>query len=261
MPTLRVATFNIRNGRAFDGWDSWPFRRRSTLAAIHDLDATVIGLQEVYAFQRRWLVHHMPEHTAHGLGRGRFGGEQCPVLVRSTKWKVSSHETRWFGPVPNRRGQRLPGALHPRIATTCTLAPTHVSACVGAEPVTVTNLHLDASSAERRQASVEQLLSWLDPDRPQVVMGDFNASATGALLDLLASGGLRAAVPTGADGTYHHFTGRREGPRLDHVFVNDRFQVTSAEVHRLATRPPFPSDHWPVVATLELLPRQGPPPR
>jgi len=26
--TLRIVTCNIRNGRAFDGMDSWPFRRR-----------------------------------------------------------------------------------------------------------------------------------------------------------------------------------------------------------------------------------------
>ena len=29
-PTVRVVSFNIRNGRAFDGWNSWPFRRRAT---------------------------------------------------------------------------------------------------------------------------------------------------------------------------------------------------------------------------------------
>lgn len=86
--TLRVKRFNVRNGRAFGGWDSWLFRRRSLVDTITGLDASVIGLQEVFAFQRRWLMSRLPHHTAYGVGRGRFRfGEQCPILARQ-RWGI-----------------------------------------------------------------------------------------------------------------------------------------------------------------------------
>ncbi|HJR24407.1 MAG TPA: endonuclease/exonuclease/phosphatase family protein, partial [Acidimicrobiales bacterium] len=57
MTELRVATFNVRNGRALDGFvRAWPFRRRAVVAAIASLDADVVGLQEAYRFQLRSLL-------------------------------------------------------------------------------------------------------------------------------------------------------------------------------------------------------------
>ena len=44
-PALRVATFNVRNGIAFDGLDSWPLRRHTTAQAVAGLDADLIALQ------------------------------------------------------------------------------------------------------------------------------------------------------------------------------------------------------------------------
>ena len=40
---LRVATWNVRNGWAFDGWSSWPFRRRSAIETLASLAADVVG--------------------------------------------------------------------------------------------------------------------------------------------------------------------------------------------------------------------------
>ena len=72
---LRVATFNVRNGRAFDGWNSWPFRRPATTAAIAGLEADVVGLQEVLRFQVSALRARLPRYGFVGSGRddGRRG--------------------------------------------------------------------------------------------------------------------------------------------------------------------------------------------
>jgi len=86
-PILRVASFNIRNGIAWDGLDSWPLRRPATAATIAGLDADLLGLQEVYGFQQRYLLRRLPGYAATGAGRtdGRSRGERCAVLTASAR--------------------------------------------------------------------------------------------------------------------------------------------------------------------------------
>ena len=247
MIELRVASFNIRNGRAFDGWQSWPFRRRSTATAIACLDADALGLQEVFGFQLRWLRSQLPGYEAVGAGRSRGRrGERCPVLARRATVRVLDSCTRWYGDQPDRPGSRLPGARFPRVATVCRLEPE--------APVVIqfTNTHLDARSGEHRQRSAAQLLSWLDPELPQVVVGDLNAEPDDTVLRTLAQGGLPHVLPADAGGTDHGFTGRTNGRRIDHILASRHFEVMAAQVSDQWGGGPLPSDHWPVVATLRL---------
>lgn len=246
MRALRVASFNIRNGRAFDGWSSWPFRRSSTAAAIAALDADLVGLQEVHAFQRRYLGRRLPGHVVVAEGRSAGNrGEACPVLSRGPDAQVLDARTRWYGDEPDRPGSRLPGARFPRIATTCLVAVAGWD-----RPLSFTSTHLDAQRSANRRRSAEQLAAWLDGRMPCVVAGDFNAEADHDLFEPLLAVGLRHALPAGAGGTAHGFTGRRDGRRIDHLLVSADLEVLDAHVARPGEGRRLPSDHWPVVATL-----------
>ena len=230
-----VASFNIRNGRAFDGWNSWPFRRAATAATLLALDADVVGLQEVYRFQLRYLLRKLPDYSAVGSGRNRNSrGEHTPVLVRG---RVRAHATRWFD---------VSGARFPRIATTARVE-------VGGHELTVTSTHLDERSAARRRESAAQLLRWLaDVDGTHVILGDFNDTLDDPMFEAFAAAGFRSALPDDAPGTTHHFTGRTDGRRIDHILVSRSLEVLDAAV--VTTRPGgrLPSDHWPVAARLRI---------
>lgn len=229
---LTVASFNIRNGRAFDGWNSWPFRRRATAATIGALDADLIGLQEVYRFQLRYLLGRLPEYTAVGDSRTRRG-ERTPVLSRHG---VVGHATRWF---------EVTGGRFPRIATTAIVQ-------VRGQRVGFTSLHLDEASDARRRASVDQLIRWLaDSEVPQIVVGDFNAALDDQMFQALRDAGFRSALDPGAGGTAHHFRGRGGGRQIDHVLVPADAEVLEAKVIRATGR--LPSDHWPVVTHVRLI--------
>ncbi|HYI60594.1 MAG TPA: endonuclease/exonuclease/phosphatase family protein [Acidimicrobiales bacterium] len=247
--TLRVATFNIRNGLAWDGCNSWPFRRRATLRAIQDLDADVLGLQEVYRFQLRWLARHLPGYVVlAGEGRSsRRGGEMGPLLVRAGSATATGATTRWYGPTPDVAGTRLPEASFPRTAT---VAELHLIAWD--RTVQVATTHLDEARKENRVRSAEQLLGWLRPDLPRLVVGDLNATPPSGTIAALRAGGLEPVLLPEGTGTAHQFTGRRDGVQIDHILSSGEWSVRSATVHATPPGPRLPSDHWPLSADLTL---------
>lgn len=240
--TLRVASFNIRNGRAFDGTHSWPLRARATARAIRRVDADVIGLQEVYGFQLRSLVRNVGGYVPTGEPRAGRGGERCPVLARGQRVAMASSTTRWFADEPDHVGARLPHASFPRIATLAVVADIRSGARFG-----FANLHLDERHPHNRERSAELLLTWLDPTLPWIVVGDFNEPPTGRVLEVMATAGFRSALPADAPGTAHDFTGREDGPRIDHILIGREWEVLSAGVQVDHTSR-LPSDHWPVFA-------------
>jgi endonuclease/exonuclease/phosphatase family metal-dependent hydrolase len=243
-----MATFNLRSCRSFDGRSSWPFRRRAVAATIRGLGADVAGLQEVHRCQERYLLRALGSYRAVGRGRAKRGGdERCPVLHRPVTVAVGWHQTRWYSDAPDRPGTRLPQASFPRIATLVGL-----TAVAGGQALGVANTHLDEHRPENRAASVDLLLGWLRPGLPWVIMGDLNATPDDPVLERLAAAGFRSALPANAGGTVHGFTGRTDGRRVDHILVDQGWEVVSAGVDTTRPGGRLPSDHWPLVAELRL---------
>jgi endonuclease/exonuclease/phosphatase family metal-dependent hydrolase/membrane-associated phospholipid phosphatase len=245
---LRVATFNIRNGRALDGRHLWPLRRRSTLGAIEDLDADVIGLQEVYAFQRRWLERRLPDRRWAGGGRtdGLGRGEQCPIAWRPDRLQLDAWEVRWLSEEWDVAGSRLDGADFPRIATIARFTDLSDGRSLG-----VINAHFDAKRRMDRILSAQLITDWMgEHDIAWVVMGDLNDVPDSPPVQQLLAGGLVAADPVGGLGTSHQFTGRTDGRRIDHILVTPDLSVVTAEVAIGRAKRPWPSDHWPLQAEL-----------
>ena len=242
---LVVATFNVRNARALDGRHSWPFRRSAAAAAIRSLDADVVGLQEAYRCQLRYLsVRALDAHDVVGEGRdGGRRGEHCPLASRRSRLELVSHATRWFA-TPHDRPGRLPGARFPRIAT----IGRYLDRTNG-RSLAVVNVHLDADHAELRARSVDQLVAWLPDDDGLVVLGDFNTDDE-ACLGPLVRAGLCSALSAEATGTSPGFRARTDGVRLDHVFVRGGLTVVDAAVVTVRPGGRMPSDHWPVRAEL-----------
>ncbi len=248
--TVRVVSFNIRNGRAFDGWNWWPLRRRSTAAVLRQLRPDVAGLQEVFRFQQRYLVRALDHYGAVGEGRSDDRrGERCPVLYRLGTTAVAGHRTQWYSDDPDQPGTRLPGASFPRIATMVELVHRRSGARYG-----VANTHFDERRADNRLRSAELLLSWLDRGQPWLVVGDLNAGPDDAVLDRFEAAGYRSALAGATGGTAHGFTGRRDGHRNDHILLGPGWDAERGEVSYRRPHGRLPSDHWPVVADLRLLP-------
>ena len=252
MKQLRVATFNIRNSSAPDGDNAWPVRREATVSAIKALDAEVVGLQEVLPDQLDYLRDQFAGWQLVGAGRddGVHAGEHSVVLIRPGDWQVESDETRWLSAEPSTPGSVGWDAHLTRIATLVRL--THADGT----RVGVANTHYDHAGEIARVESSRLLAQWIaeEPTLHWILMGDLNATPDSAPLKALTAAGLLDAVPATEGGSEHgDFTGATDLDRIDHILTDDSWRVVDAHVSHYRPDGRLPSDHWPVVATLELV--------
>lgn len=253
---LTVASFNIRYGTAKDGDNAWPKRRDLVFETIRAMDADVLGLQEALAFQREEIERAFPGYAAIGRGRNKGGGgEQCTILVRRDRVEVVASGTFWLSDTPESPASTHWGNRITRICTWATLRDLKTG-----KAFTVLNTHFDHESQSSRLKSGTLLAARLPAlcgDRPSVVMGDLNADEDNPAVEALRGAGLRDTYrvkhPEVVDaGTFNGFEGRADGRKIDYVLVSKEWDVSSADIVRVHEDGRYPSDHFPVVATVRV---------
>jgi endonuclease/exonuclease/phosphatase family metal-dependent hydrolase len=260
---LRVVSFNIRYGTAKDGDNHWSMRRALLFDVLRDLDADVIGLQEALAFQIDEIEAAMPGYAAVGVGRddAARGGELSAILFRTARFHVADAGTFWFSDTPE-----LPASTSwgNRITRICTWARFVDRDGRG---FYLFNLHLDHESQPSRERSTALLRQRIEgravPADPVIVTGDFNAGERNPAITALLSAPDAAARfvdtyrvlhPDAAEvGTFTGFqSGHTGGEKIDYVLVQPGTEVVSAAIVRTSRNGRYPSDHFPVAATVQL---------
>lgn len=259
---LTVMSFNIRYGTANDGENAWANRRALLFDVIRHADADLIGLQEALDFQIDEILDAVPGYAVLGVGRddGRRSGEHAAILFRASRFRVDRSGTFWFSDTPEVVASRSWGNAITRIATWARLVDRDGGA------VWHFNVHLDHQSQPSRERSTELLarrLAAREPaGEPVVVTGDFNAGEDNAAIVTLVAGPpdrpgrlvdtFRVLHP--GEQTVGTFTGFRRdatgGDKIDYVFVEPATEVLSAAILRTSRDGRYPSDHFPVTATV-----------
>ncbi|MFI2376235.1 endonuclease/exonuclease/phosphatase family protein [Streptomyces sp. NPDC018964] len=242
---LRVATYNIHAGAGQDQ----VFDLDRTAAALRDLRADVIGLQEVdvhwgarsdFTDEARALAEKLDMRVffapIYDLDPAGEGGERrqygVAVLSRHPVLEAENHEiTRLSTQTPDPVPAPAPGFAE-------------VVVGVRGARVHVYTTHLDyRADPSVREAQVADMLGVLAADRgPKVLVGDFNAEASAPELAPLWER-LRDTAPD-AGGTY---PATDPVKRIDLITVSPGIRVTGART--VATEA---SDHRPVVTDLEV---------
>lgn len=254
-PDLSVMTFNIRYGTADDGENSWERRQSLVLGVIADRDADVIGLQEALAFQIDAITAAHPRYGVIGVGRddGRTKGEHAAVLYRTDRFTVDASGTFWLSDTPEVVASKSWGNRITRICTWARLIDR-----ASGQGVYVFNAHLDHQSQPSRERAtrlIAERVSSRTHDDPVVFLGDFNAGEDNLAVSWLTesdwTNAFRAVHPDAdAVGTFNGFRGDADGPMIDHVFVHGRLAVSDAGIDRTNDAGRYPSDHFPVWASL-----------
>lgn len=252
-------SFNVRNGRSPDGENHWDHRASLLFDTIRASRADVVALQEDADFQLAQIVEAVPEYAAIGGGSdGATGGEHVAILYRMERLELGDRGVFWLSERPDEPGSRGFGASYPRLCTWAVLRDRRN----GLELV-VYNTHLDHRAGDARARGLRLIAAHIREhagSRPVLVTGDLNLGPEDtALTEFLADARMidtyRAAHPaTSADeGTYHHFRGDLDGPRIDFVLASEGARVRAADIVRVRSDDGrYPSDHYPITATVHL---------
>ena len=244
---IYVMSFNIRLGVANDGENSWPQRKERVYAMLQSELPDVVGIQEAYDFQIDDILGNVPAYKSFGVGRedGVRKGEHSAILYRPDKLRLEAGGNFWFSNTP-----AVPNSMHwgNRITRMCTWA--RFSEKASGKFFYVFNLHIDHQSQPSREKAIELLLKQIEgrPTKdPVLVTGDFNAGESNPAV--------MAMSPTFKDsyrmihpnekvvGTFNGFEDKRDGDKIDYIFVDFGWSVTNASVMYGNW-----SDHFPVTA-------------
>ncbi len=258
---LRVMTFNIRYGTAPDGEHRWELRRELVFELLEKEKPHILGLQEALDLQIDEIIEKLPFYGRLGVGRddGAAAGEFSAVLYDRRRLKALDSGTFWFSETPEIPGSKSWGNEITRICTWACFRDTLTE-----KTLRVFNLHLDHQSQPSRVKSAELLLQRASAYvEPVIITGDFNAGENNPALRLLleyrrpeesspwlfnAFRALHADEKT--VGTFHGFTDQAGEEMIDHILLSSGITVLRAEI--LRDHPPgrYPSDHFPVTATI-----------
>jgi endonuclease/exonuclease/phosphatase family metal-dependent hydrolase len=257
---VKAMTFNIRCGTAKDGDNSWGNRHRQAAAVIRQYGPDVVGLQEAYRFQIDTLRMALPEYGEIGEGRdGGMRGEYSAILYRIARFTVEDSGTFWLSETPE-KVSRSWGSACVRICTWAHLRDRETGLAFY-----LYNTHLDHRSEAAREGGVKVIANAIEQRKekdPFLLMGDFNAGESSPPLAYLEAGEtspvhlvdtFRVLYPDETSvGTYHGFRGGTSGTKIDYILVPAGVQTLAADIVQEKLDGRYPSDHFPVTATIRL---------
>ena len=259
---LRVMTFNLRVRTKLDGHNIWDKRRDLVVERVRAFDADLLGTQEGLYSMETYLRLQLSDYTFRGVGRndGKLRGEMCGVFFKAARFEQLDGGFFWLSKTPEKSGSRGWAEVWPRMVTWVKLRPRN-----GGTAFYWFNTHFDAYSPWARAQSAKLLLNriaLIAGTAPCIVTGDFNTIPGSAAYQTLlapqpnAASSLhdtfRSAYPivTHDEGTVHFFTGRTRGPRIDWILATSQFRVIDGGIDHTRGPHGYPSDHFPVTATL-----------
>jgi len=269
-------SFNIRYGTADDRQNHWERRRDLVFATLRDEKPDVAGLQEALRFQIDEIRSALPGYGEVGQGRdaGSPSNEFTVILYRRDRLEVADEGTFWFSDTPEVAGSRSWGNRIPRICSWARFLERETG-----RGFYIYNVHIDHESQASRERSVQFLLKVIRLRRtldPVVVTGDFNAGEHNPVIGYMkgerlpgGAGGdepvppalvdtFRVLHPDDSDAaTFHGFTGRVTGEKIDFIFAAPWVRVLDAAILRRHDDGRYPSDHYPVTARLAFPPAGG----
>lgn len=273
---VKVMSFNVFGGNGISavfGPGSWynasdPDNGRRFLVrdVINDFAPDILGLQETSSTQTGELAEFLPQYNWYGLGRddGVEAGEYAAIFYRADRFDLLEEGTFWMSPTPDVPGTVFSGAGSIRAASWVKLYDRQTF-----QDYFVLNTHLDNVSSTANRLSAELIRAKfheLADGLPIIMTGDFNELETSSTLRTLLGeiptpdfpmyDAYREVFPvrTSQERTYHFdvFTGSTSGSRIDYVLHSGDFTAIDASIVRTSVDGIYPSDHYPVTATLSI---------
>jgi endonuclease/exonuclease/phosphatase family metal-dependent hydrolase len=255
---LGVMTYNLRYANENEG-EAWSTRRALVTACIRTVAPDVIGTQEGLYRQLCDVAADLPEFQWIGLGRqGGSRDEFTAVFFRATRLKPLEYDHFWLSDTPEVIGSMTWGNRYRRMLTWVRFRDLRTQ-----REFYLWNTHFDHEVQEARiksAALIRARVAQLDSALPVLLVGDFNADAeTNEVHSRFVSDGflqdawtMAASRRGGLRGTFNGFGTFPGLGRIDWILVRGPVSIPEIEVVEAADGARFPSDHFPVVARVQL---------
>jgi endonuclease/exonuclease/phosphatase family metal-dependent hydrolase len=255
---LTVGTFNLRYDNPRDTGNLWVNRAPVVAALIQFHDFDVLGTQEGLHNQLEDLKATMPGYTYYGIGRddGKNKGEFSAIFYKTDKFTVLKSGDFWLSTTPEKPGPGWDARLN-RICSWLQLQDRKTK-----KKFYFFNVHYDHQGVEARRKSsklIIQKIKEIAGNTPVIFTGDLNGDHNSEWYQSLANSGLlkdtykQVAHPYANNGSFNGFGStlmRKE--IIDHIFVTAPFKVHKWGILTDSYHGKFPSDHFPVLAVVNL---------
>ena len=257
--TITVMSFNVRTlnlSSDKDPNDNIDLRTPLMLKHIADANPDVIGMQE-YLFAHEGAFKEELVKTYGFVGESRDGsfiGEMSAIFYKLDRFELVDSFTYWISETP----EELSLGWDANIFRVCTVAILRDK--LNDKIIRFGNVHLDhiakVASEEGTKLVIDRAVA---SEYPAIQVGDFNYDITTSkyqyCIDKMDDTRLLApnAVTTSSYNAWDNRKINDGGNPIDHIFVSkDLFDVYSYEVLSYKVDGLFSSDHFPVVAKIEL---------
>ncbi len=255
--SITVMSYNIRNGEAKDGTNSWQYRYPTSAMMVDDQSPDIMGVQEAYLYQVQYLDEYCKGYSSVGVGRedGKKEGEHMSIFYNTKRIKLIKWGTFWLSDTPDKPTLGWDAACK-RTATWALMQDK-----ASKQKFYVVNTHLDHVGVEARKKGLELIASKIEEinsgDLPIVVIGDFNMTPDAPELSdfgkVMKSARATAFSSDRTTPTYNAWGKSENSSIIDHIYYKG---FSSCTVFEVVTKPyadrKFISDHYPVKATLIL---------
>ncbi|MBK8636931.1 MAG: endonuclease/exonuclease/phosphatase family protein [Chromatiaceae bacterium] len=247
---IKVMTFNIRMGLANDGINHWRHRKSLALARINAFAPDLLGLQECCddEAQAGFLKQHLPRYEFYGVQRGGNSGaamEMAPALIKKSSFNVLEQGCFWLSETPEKIGSLNWDSAFPRTCLWFRLWHRKKD-----RELIFLNTHFDYQPIAMIE-SAKVLRAWLGKyaDMPLIVTGDFNANKQSDPYRILTN--ILLDARPNHDNTFHDYGKINTDCPIDWILVSTHFEIKYSRIDCYHENDVYPSDHYPLLATLD----------
>jgi endonuclease/exonuclease/phosphatase family metal-dependent hydrolase len=259
--SVRVMSYNLRYA-SLTGSNSWIVRRPLIKEMIERHQPDIIGTQEGLYYQLRQIEEDLPGYRWLGLGReGGSRGEFMAIFYRPDRFDPIEYDHYWLSDTPMVIGSATWGNNVRRMVSWVRFRDRKAK-----QDFILINTHFDHEVELARQKSAELLVErsakW-GKEIPIILTGDFNTPAGGSVsyqtltekgsfIDAFLAASKKGARTQSFNGFVH--PAPLDGPRIDWILVRGGIQSQEVTIDDWSKGKQYPSDHFPVVATLRFTP-------
>ncbi len=256
--SFKVATFNIRYDNPRDSGNLWVNRAPvvANLIRYHDFD--VFGVQEALKNQLNDISTSLPEYAVYGKGRddGKDKGEHSSIYYKKDMFRLLKSGDFWLSATPDVPGKGWDATCCNRIASWVQLENIKSK-----KKFYLFNVHFDHQGVVARKESgklMVQKIKEIAGNEPVLLTGDLNGGRESEWYKTLANSGILkdsyadVKHPYENNSSSNGFRVPRGMGVIDHIFMSKQFSASKWGILTDTYFGKFPSDHFPVAATVTL---------